>query len=131
MSNVSPALPLHRAGVIVQLEGALRFLPAQAVRRFLSPPRLSSVSGTGLSMALVDGQVLAVIALGPRGTALTVCEVAGEQVGLLGAEPVEVGFFDADGSGVSFRSVRVPALDVAELLAVAARGAVEQAETES
>ena len=131
MSNVSPALPLHRAGVIVKLAGELRFLPAQAVRRFVPPPTLSDVSGTGLTMALVDGQVLAVIAVGPRGAALTVCEVGGEQVGLIGADPLDVGFFDADGAGVSFRGHRVSALDVAELVRASARGAVEQAEVEA
>lgn len=130
MSNVSPALPLHRAGVIVQLAGELRFLPAQVVRRFVTPPTLSDVSGTGLTMALVDGHVLAVIAVGPRGSALTICEVAGEQIGLIGADPVDVGFFDADGAGVSFRGRRVNALDVAELVRAAARGAVEPAEVD-
>lgn len=131
MSNVSPALPLHRAGVIVRLYDDLRFLSASSVRRFLPPPTLSDVSGSALSMALLDGQVLAVIAVGPRGAALTVCEVAGEQVGLIGADPVEVGFFEADGAGVMFHGRRVPALDVAELVRASARGAVEQAEAET
>jgi hypothetical protein len=117
--------------VIVRLADELRFLPAQAVRRFVSPPTLSDVSGTGLTMALVDGHVLAVIAVGPRGAALTICEVAGEQIGLIGADPVDVGFFDADGVGVSFRGRHVNALDVAELVRVSARGAVEQAEVEA
>jgi hypothetical protein len=131
MSNASPALPLHRAGAIVQLADELRFLPAQAVRRFVPPPTLSDVSGTGLTMALVDGHVLPVIAVGPRGASLTICEVAGEQVGLIGADPVDVGFFDADGAGVVFRGRRVSALDVAELVRASARGAVEQAEVEA
>jgi hypothetical protein len=128
MSNVSPALPLHRAGAIVTMQGELRFLPAQTVRRFVPPPTLSDVSGTELTMALVDGHVLAVIPVGPRGVALTICEVAGEQVGLIGADPVEVGFFDADGSGVSFRGRRVSALDLQELVRATARSAVEQPE---
>ena len=131
MSNESPAPPVHRAGVIVQLGGELRFLPALAVRRFVPPPTLSDVSGSGLTMALIDGHVLPVIAVGPRGAALTICEVAGEQVGLIGADPVDVGFFDADGAGVSFRGGRVRALDVAELVSASAHGAVEQAEVEA
>jgi len=131
MSNVSPALPLHRAGVIVQMADELRFLPAQAVRRFVPPPTLSDVSGTGLTMSLVDGHVLAIIAVGPRGAALTICEVGGEQVGLIGADPVDVGFFEADGAGVAFRGRRVSALDVAELLRMSVHGAVEHAEVEA
>ena len=126
MSPHSPALPLNRAGVIVRLGGELRFLSAHSVRRFVPPPTLSDVAGTGLTMALVDGQVLAIIAVGPRGSALTVCEVGGELVGLLGADPEAVGFFEADGPGVSFHGQRAQALDVAELVRASARGAFEQ-----
>ena len=128
MSAQSPALPLNRAGVVVRLNGELRFLSAHSVRRFLPPPAISDVSGTGLTMALVDGQVVAIIAVGSRGSALTVCEVAGELVGLLGPEPQEVGFFAADGAGVSFHGRSAPPLDVAELVRSSARGAPEHQE---
>lgn len=128
MHTQSPALPLTRAGVVVRLNGELRFLSAQSVRRFVPPPAISDVSGTGLTMALVDGQVLAIIAVGPRGSALTVCEVAGELVGLLGPEPQEVGFFAAEGAGVSFHGQSAPALDVAELVRSSARGSHEHPE---
>jgi len=131
MSNLSSALPLHRAGVIVKMADELRFLPAQTVRRFVPPPPLSDVSGTALTMALVDGQVLAIIAVGPPGAALTVCEVGGEQVGLIGADPVDVGFFEADGAGVAFRGRRVSSLDVVELVRATAQGAMQQAEVEA
>ncbi len=117
----SPALPLTRAGVVVRVGGELRFLPAHAVRRFVPPPTLSDVAGTGLTMALVDGQVLAVIPVGPRGSALTVCDVGGELVGLLGAEPEAVGFFEAEGHGVSYHGMRATALDVAALVRASAR----------
>jgi hypothetical protein len=126
MSPHSSGLPLNRAGVIVRLGGELRFLSAHSVRRFVPPPTLSDVAGTGLTMALVDGQVLAIIAVGPRGSALTVCEVGGELVGLLGADPEAVGFFEADGAGVSFHGQCAQALDVAELVRASARGAFEQ-----
>ncbi len=126
MVTQSPALPLNRAGVIVRLNGELRFLPSHSVRRFVPVPAISDVAGTGLTMALVDGQVLAIIAVGPRGSALTVCEVGGELVGLLGADPEAVGFFEADGDGVALHGLRAPALDVAELVRSSARGASEQ-----
>src|SRR6478752_7335818 len=121
MSTHSPALPLNRAGVVVRIGGELRFLVAQAVRRFLPTPALSQIAGSDLTMALVDGQVLAIIAVGPRGSALTVCEVAGELVGLLGADPEAVGFFETEGTGVSYQGHAVRALDVAELVRASAR----------
>lgn len=117
----SPALPLTRAGVVVRIAGELRFLSAHAVRRFVPPPTLSDVAGSGLTMALVDGQVLAIIPVGPRGPALTVCEVDGELVGLLGANPEAVGFFEAEGSGVSYHGIRATPLDVGELVRASAR----------
>jgi hypothetical protein len=126
MPTLSAALPLTRAGVVVRLSGELHFLSAQSVRRFVPRPPLSDVSGTGLTMALVDGQVLAVIAVGQRGSTLAVCEVGGELVGLLGAEPESVGIFESDGSGVSFHGQRVPTLDVTELVRHSARGADQQ-----
>ena len=108
------------------MQGELRFLAAHWVRRFVPPPTLSDVAGTGLTMALVDGQVLAIIAVGPRGSALTVCDVGGELVGLLGADPEEVGFFEACAGGVSFRGNAAMELDVAELVRASARGTFEQ-----
>jgi hypothetical protein len=126
MSTHGPALPSNRAGVIVRLGGELRFLSAHLVRRFVPPPTLSDVAGTGLTMALVDGQVLAIIAVGPRGSALTVCEVGGELVGLLGADPEAVGFFETSPEGVSFQGKSAADLDVAELVRKSARGTFEQ-----
>lgn len=116
----------HRAGVIVKLSGKPRFLPAHSVRRFAPRPILSDVAGTGLTMALVDGQVIAIIAVGARGSALTVCEVAGELVGLLGADPEAVGFFEARGDAVSYRGELAEALDVAELVRASAQTAFGQ-----
>lgn len=131
MVTQSPALPLHRAGVVVRLNGELRFLAAHSVRRFVPLPVLSDVAGTGLTMALVDGQVLAIIAVGPRGSALTVCEVGGELVGLIGADPEAVGFFDADGSGAMYHGQRVMALDVADLVRASVRRASSEQEAEA
>ncbi len=126
MSTPTPVPTSNRAGVIVRLRGELRFLSAHWLRRFVPPPTLSDVAGTGLTMALVDGQVLAIIPVGPRGAALTVCEVGGELVGLLGADPEAVGFFAPDGAGVAFQGRNAPELDVAELVRAAARGTFEQ-----
>ena len=126
MSTPTPVPTTNRAGVIVRLHGELRFLSAHLVRRFVPPPTLSDVAGTGLTMALVDGQVLAIIPVGPRGAAVTVCEVGGELVGLLGADPEAVGFFAPDGAGVTFHGQNAAELDVAELVRASARGTFEQ-----
>lgn len=131
MVTHGPASPSTRAGVVVRLNGELRFLSAHSVRRFVPLPVLSDVAGTGLAMGLVDGQVLAVIAVGPRGATLTVCELGGELLGLLGADPEAVGFFEADGSGVSFHGRRAAALDLAELVRTSVRHRSAEREVET
>jgi len=118
----SSAPPPSRGGAVVRIEGELRFLPADVVRRFVPPPQLSDVTGTGLAMGLVEGQVLAVISVGARSSALTVCEVGGELVGLLGAVPEAAGIFEAEGSGVRYLGELATALDVNELVRDSARG---------
>lgn len=131
MSAANTASPATRAGVVVRLNGQRRFVSVHSVRRFVPPPVSSDVSGTGLSMALVDGQVLAIVAAGARGPALALCEVEGELVGVFGPVPEEVGFFAAQGSGVSWRGEYVSALDVTELVRAAARGGEESPEPEA
>jgi len=120
-----------RAGAIVRVGGVLSFLPTEAVRRFMYPPPISDVSGTGLTMALVDGQVLAVVCIGERGACLAVCHVGSELVGLLGAHPVDVGFFESEGAGVMYRGQKATPLDVAELVREAVLGSRERQEVEA
>ncbi len=126
-----PALLLRQAGALVRIAGELAFLPSAAVRGFVPAPPLSEVSGSGLTMALVDGQVLAVVAIAAPGAALAVCELGGELVGLLGMIPETAGFFETDGSCVLYQGRPVPVLDVSELVRAAVLGKDERKEVES
>jgi hypothetical protein len=106
-----------RAGLVVRAEDGLHFIPASVARTLVAAPEVSPVPGTGLGMALVSGEVVAVLSLGGAGSALVVCDVGGELVGFSGLSPEASGFFEAVPGGVAFGSQQALDLDLAELLA--------------
>ena len=67
-------------------------------------------------MALVGGEVVAVLVLGEPSAELLLCEIEGQAVALSGLSADRVGFWPASGSGVSVDGLLVPALDLSEAL---------------
>jgi len=63
-------------------------------------------------MALVGGEVVAVLALGEHRNELLLCEFEGKALALSGLSADRVGFWPASESGVSVDGVYVPALDL-------------------
>ena len=100
----------QRAGLVVRGRSGLHFIPATIARSLVAAPEVSPVPGAGIGMALVSGEVVAVLPLGSRAGALVVCEVDGELVGFAGLQPEASGFFDEIEGGVRFDSE--PALDL-------------------
>jgi hypothetical protein len=99
------------AGLVLSIPGGRRFLPAFLVERVVPMPRLSSVPGSGVKLALVRGRVISVLELGPRSSHLVVCTVNGEPVGLSGLEVERSGFFEAHAEGVEVDGEIVSAFD--------------------
>jgi hypothetical protein len=100
---------------------AMRVVPLPPVARVpAAPPEL-------LGIALVEGEVIGVVALGEAHSAIVLCDVAGETVGLVGAEPVVSGDFEADpdpaAGGVEYHGERARNLDLSALLARVQGGA--------
>jgi chemotaxis signal transduction protein len=86
-----------RAGVVLRVDGALRFLPASAVLRMASTPPITGVPGGPpglLGIALHDGAILPVVAIGSARHPMVVCQYSGELLGLVGAEVVRTGLFE-------------------------------------
>ncbi|MEI9953799.1 MAG: hypothetical protein WDO74_33685 [Pseudomonadota bacterium] len=115
----------QRAGLLVRLGGCasqsptgekLLFLPASVARWLLPVPRLTKIPWDCAQMALVAGEVVAVIALGEPSGELLLCEFDGQAVALSGLSAVRVGFWPASDSGVSVEGVSVPALDLSAAL---------------
>jgi len=116
---------VQRAGLLVRLggrayraraAGELLFLPANVARSLLPLPRLTKIPWDTVQMALVAGEVVAVLALSEPGTELLLCEFEGESVALSGLTAERVGFWPASESGVSVDGVIVPALDLSAVL---------------
>ena len=67
-------------------------------------------------MALVSGEVVAVLALGEPSGELLLCDFDGQAVAVSGLSADRVGFWPASESGVSVDGVSVPALDLGAAL---------------
>jgi len=67
-------------------------------------------------MALVGGEVVAVLSLGESSGELLLCEFDGQAVALSGLSAERVGFWPASDSGVTVDGVVVPVLDLSEAL---------------
>jgi chemotaxis signal transduction protein len=90
--NATPRL----GGLLLRVDGALRFAPATVALRVVEPPRVTVVPGAPpalLGVALHEGLVVPVVAIGSARGDMVVCQHAGELVGLVGAEVVRTGSF--------------------------------------
>ena len=102
----------ERAGLLVRAGGELGFVPATTARAIVRLPPISPVASTPLGMALVNGRVVPVVALGSPTNVLVVCELDDEPVGFSGLDVSEVGVFAASERGVLVGEHSVPELDL-------------------
>ena len=84
----------ERAGLLVRAGGELGFLPAALAKSVVQLPPVSPVASTPLSMALVNGRVVPVVALGSPTGVLVLCELDDEAIGFSGLEVSSVGAFE-------------------------------------
>jgi chemotaxis signal transduction protein len=85
-----------RGGVLLRVDGALRFVSAFVALRVSAMPRVTPVPGSPpelLGVALYEGVIVPVLALGAARESMIVCHHSGELVGLVGFEVVRVGAF--------------------------------------
>jgi len=106
-----------RAGLLVRRAGELSFLPASVAKSLVPLPRLSRIPWDSAQMALVGGDVVAVLELGEPCGVLVLCEIDGQTLGLSGLSAERAGLWPESGMGVSVDGAEVPALDLGALLA--------------
>ena len=106
-----------RAGLLVRLGSERLFIPANVARHLVPVPRLSRVPWDDAQMALVRGDVVAVVELGEPSGMLVMCEISGESVALSGLAAERAGFWPASGTGVRVGDAEVPELELAAALA--------------
>ncbi len=85
-------------GVVFRVGTDLFFLPATVAMRVAPVPQLGPVPGAPpelVGLALVEGEMIPVVGVGPSRTAMLVVSYLGERVGLVGVDVVATGRFDA------------------------------------
>jgi hypothetical protein len=96
-SSTPASKPGRRGGVLLRVDDALFFVPASAALRVAPPPRVTTVPGAPpelLGVALYEGVIVPVIAIGSARREMLVCQHAGELIGLVGGQVVQTGTFD-------------------------------------
>ena len=106
-----------RAGLLVQRDGERLFLAASVTRQLVPLPTLSKLPWDSAQMALVGGEILAVVELAPPSGVLVICEHDGQALALSGLQAEQVGFWPESDGGISVDGVSVPALDLDAALA--------------
>ncbi len=87
----------RRGGVVLRVDGELRFIAAPVAMRVASAPKITPVPGSPpelVGIAVHDGHVVPVLAVGTVRAEMLVCQHAGELVGIVGGEIVRAGSFD-------------------------------------
>ncbi len=106
---------------MLKVEGGLCFIPAPIAVRLAPTPRITSIPGAPpelLGIALHDGMVVSVLAIGRAAAGMVICQHGGELLGIVGGEVVKTGLFDVvrDQPGVvEHDGVPATTLDVAAL----------------
>ena len=106
-----------RAGLLVKRDGERLFLAASIARHLVPLPRLTKLPWDSAQMALVGGEVVAVLELAPPSSVLVLCEHDGQALALSGLNAEQVGFWPASEAGVQVDGVHVEALDLSAALA--------------
>jgi hypothetical protein len=105
-----------RAGLLVRRAGKLSFLSASVVKSVLPLPRLTKIPWDSAQMALVSGDVVAVLELAEPCGVLVLCEIDGQPLALSGLSAERAGVWPESGTGVSVDGADVPALDLGAVL---------------
>ncbi len=119
----------RRGGVVLRVGDELRFVPASVAVRLAPAPRITPVPGAPpelLGIALHEGAIVPVVAVGEARDDMVVCQHAGELVGLVGGQVVKTGAFDTASERpdlVLLDGTPVRPLDVATLYARVQSGA--------
>ena len=105
-----------RAGLLVRRAGELSFLPASVAKSLVPLPRLTKIPWDSAQMALVGGDVVAVLELAEPSGVLVLCEIDGQSLALSGLSAECAGFWPESGTGVNVNGADVPALDLGAVL---------------
>ncbi|MGA7122688.1 MAG: chemotaxis protein CheW [Polyangiaceae bacterium] len=116
-------------GLLLRVDGALRFVSAAVALRVAPPPRLTPVPGAPpefAGIAMHEGSIVPVVAVGREIGRMIVCQHGGELIAVVGAEIVSAGSFHVatDGTGrIEHEGNAVEPFDVAAICGYVHSGA--------
>jgi CheW-like domain len=99
-------LEAKRGGIVLADGERAFFVHAANAQKLVPMPEVSRVPGAHedlVGIAQVDGVVLPVVSIGASRRAMLVVEYAGEPIGIVGADVLATGAFEAAGDGSSVR----------------------------
>ena len=120
----------QRGGIVLRVDGELRFVPGGVAVRVAPAVKITAVPGAPpdlLGIAMYEGTVVPVVAVGGARGDMVVCQHAGELVGLVGGEVVRAGKFDLAedrADVVVVDGARVRQLDLAQVYARVQTGGI-------
>ncbi|MEO6420249.1 MAG: hypothetical protein ABIP39_12610, partial [Polyangiaceae bacterium] len=85
-----------RGGLLLRVDGVLIFIPASTALRIAAHPDVVRVPGAPselLGMAVNEGEILPVVAIGTERGPMVICMHASELVGLVGGTVIGAGIF--------------------------------------
>ena len=118
-----------RGGLLLRVYGTLHFVSAAVALRVAPPPRVTPVPGAPpelVGIAMHEGAIVPVVAVGPQVGQMIVCHYGGELLGVVGAEIVSTGLFDVATEGterIEHEGETVEPLDLATIYACVQSGA--------
>ena len=91
-------MEVQRGGLLLRVDGELRFVPGTVAVSVAPAGRVTAVPGAPpdlLGIAMHEGAVVPVVAIGAARGDMVVCQHAGELVALVGGEVVRTGRFES------------------------------------
>jgi hypothetical protein len=111
-----------QGGVVMRVAGLLVFVPAASALKLSAFPQITRVPGGPedlLGVALHEGEIIPVVAIGPEREAMLVCAYAGSLIGVVGGRVAGTGMFELldDGGAVRCGEETAAPLDLAAVCA--------------
>jgi chemotaxis signal transduction protein len=109
-----------QGGVVFRVGEELFFLPATVAQRVAPVPQIGRIPSAPpdlCGLALVDGEMIPIVALGSSRSAMLVVTYLGDRLGLVGIDVVATGRFETQHDHVLHDSEHARLFDVAAVVA--------------
>lgn len=109
-----------QGGVVFRVERELFFLPATVAQRVVPVPQIGRIPGAPpdlCGLALVEGEMIPVVALAERRTAMLVVQYLGERLGIVGVDVIATGRFETQHDHLVYRDEHARLFDVSAVVA--------------